>query len=57
MMSRTAERAAIDRARFDAVSIPVYAIIAIGIARAKSVQVGAVPQWMLSARMLGLKIR
>ena len=43
-------------ARFETVSIPVYAIIATGIASAKLVQVGAVPRWMLAARTCGLKM-
>src|SRR5437763_3642934 len=43
-------------ARFETVSIPVYAIIATGIASAKFVQVGAVPQWMFAERTCGLKM-
>ncbi len=43
-------------ARFDTVSIPVYAIIATGIANAKFAQVGAFPQWMFEVRMCELKI-
>ncbi len=44
-------------ARLDTVSIPVYAIIATGIARAKLDHVGAVPKWMFVDRMCGEKMR
>ena len=44
-------------ARFDTVSTPVYASIAIGIAIANCDHVGATPQWMLSAITSGLKTR
>ena len=54
-MVRSGSRAS--SARFETVSIPVYAIIATGIARAKLDQVGASPQWMLDAITCGWKIR
>ena len=44
-------------ARFETVSIPVYAIIATGIASAKLDHVGAVPKWMLVASVCGWKMR
>ena len=42
-MLRTGSRASSDM--FETVSIPVYAIIAIGIASRKLLQVGAMPKW------------
>ena len=54
-MFRAGSRAS--SARFDAVSIPVYAIIATGTASAKLLHVGVVPQSTLSIRMLGLNTR
>ena len=55
-MSRRGSRAS--SARFETVSIPVYAIIATGIARANFAHVGATPQWMFaSSTMCGLKTR
>ncbi len=54
-MSRGGSRAS--SARFETVSIPVYAIIAIGIARKNWLQVGATPQWMFAEKtMCGSKI-
>jgi hypothetical protein len=54
-MSRGGSRAS--SARFDTVSMPVYAIIAIGIARKNALQVGATPQWMLAEKtMCGWKM-
>ncbi len=47
-MSRGGSRAS--SARFETVSIPVYAIIAIGIARKKSAHDGATPQWMFDEK-------
>ena len=44
-------------ARFDTVSMPVYAIIATGIASAKLDHVGAVPKWMFAERTCGEKMR
>src|SRR6478609_3851606 len=44
-------------ARFDTVSIPVYAIIATGIESAKADHVGATPQWTLAVRTCGEKMR
>ena len=41
-------------ARFETVSIPVYASIAIGIAIARFDHVGATPQWTLSTSTCGL---
>src|ERR687884_85987 len=43
-------------ARFDTVSIPVYAIIATGIASANFDHVGATPQWMFDQTTCGLKM-
>jgi hypothetical protein len=54
-MVRAGSRAS--SARFETVSIPVYAIIATGIERKKSLHVGATPQWMLSASVDGLRTR
>ena len=50
---RTGSRAS--SARLETVSTPVYASIATGIAIARFDQVGATPQWMLSAMICGLK--
>src|SRR5437763_6374572 len=44
-------------ARFETVSMPVYAIIATGIASAKFAQLGAVPQCTFAVSTCGLKIR
>jgi hypothetical protein len=54
-MSRGGSRAS--SARFEIVSIPVYAIMPTGIARKKSPQVGTVPRLTLSTSVLGLKMR
>jgi len=55
-MSRGGSRAS--SARFETVSIPVYAIIAIGIARKKWPQVGATPRCRFTLKTrFGLKIR
>ena len=43
-------------ARLETVSIPVYAIIATGIASRNWLHVGATPQWMFEASTCGLKI-
>ena len=54
-MSRGGSRAS--SARFETVSIPVYAIIAIGIARKNALHVGATPQWMFAEKTTcGLKM-
>ena len=47
----------VSSARFEMVSMPVYAIIPTGIARKNCGHVGAVPQWTLLVRVDGLKIR
>ena len=49
---RTGSR--VSSARFETVSIPVYASIATGIAIARFDQVGATPQWTLSTSISGL---
>jgi hypothetical protein len=51
---RTGSRAS--SARFETVSMPVYAIIATGIASAKFDHVGAVPKWMFVEMTCGEKI-
>ena len=50
-IERTGSRAS--SARFDTVSMPVYAIIATGIASAKFAHVGATPQWMFDVACAG----
>ena len=54
-MSRGGSLASSDR--LETVSMPVYAIIATGIARKKSFHVGATPQWTFAFRIDGLKMR
>ena len=54
-IDRTGSRAS--SARFETVSIPVYAIIATGIASRNALHVGATPRWMLFASTCGWKIR
>ena len=44
-------------ARFETVSIPVYAIMPTGIASKNWPHVGATPKWTFSASVLGLKMR
>ena len=53
-MSRGGSRASSDR--FETVSIPVYAIMATGIARKNELHVGVTPQCTLSTRIVGLKM-
>ncbi len=54
-MLRTGSRASSER--FETVSIPVYAIIPIGIASRKFGQVGAAPKWTFAVSRCGLKTR
>src|SRR5262245_14363892 len=43
--------------RFEIVSMPVYAVIATGIATKNELHVGATPQCTLSTRIVGVKLR